>query len=144
MSNELRLAVVAVHILSLFLWIGSLVSMTRVLSSADGEPDLVRARLATTARKLYRVVASPWMGIAVLTGALLIVLYPQNWQAQDMAISGTHWLFKQGFFHAKLTGVLVLLALHFTLGARIRRAERDGRPRPANCARCGAFSLASC
>lgn len=122
------LATAALHVLSLLLWIGSLVSITRVLGAADGESDAVRAKLAATARKVYRAVASPWMGIAVLSGVVLMLRYPQNWQARTLDISGARWLFKQGFWHTKLLGVVVMLGLHFILGARVRRAEREGVP----------------
>ena len=122
------LVTAALHVLSLLLWIGSLVSITRVLGAADGEADAVRAKLASTARKIYRAVASPWMGIAVLTGIVLMLRYPQNWQARSLDMSGTRWLFKQGFWHTKLLGVVVMLALHFVLGGRVRRAEREGAP----------------
>lgn len=124
----LYLVTAAIHVLSLLLWIGSLVSITRVLGAADGESDAVRAKLASTARKVYRAVASPWMGIAVLSGIVLMLRYPQNWQARTLDMSGTRWLFKQGFWHTKLLGVVVMLGLHFVLGARVRRAERDGAP----------------
>lgn len=107
---------VALHVLSLMLWIGSLVSITRVLSSAVGGLEAARPQLASTARRIYRVVASPWMGVAVLSGIGLL------------AYGLTHGnnYFRQGWFHVKLTAVVVLLALHFVLGARVRHAESKG------------------
>lgn len=105
--------VLSLHVFSLLLWIGSLVSITRTLSSAAGEPEAVRARLAVTARRLYRVVASPWMGLAVLSGLAMIAM-----------LKGGQFRF--GWFHAKLTFAIALLALHFVIGSRVRRAESDG------------------
>src|SRR5262249_45736118 len=124
-----RLFIVALHVLSLLLWIGSLVSITRVLASAEGETDDVRAKLAGAARKGYRAVASPWMGIAVITGIILVVTAPAH-EFRGQTLAGWRWLFKQGFWHTKLLGVVLLLALHFVLGARVRRAERDGVAAP--------------
>lgn len=103
----------ALHLLSLMLWVGSLVSITRVLSGAQGESDAVRPRLADAARRIYRTVASVWMGIATLTGIALI------------AIDGAA-LFHAGWFHGKLAAALALLAVHFVLGARVKSAQSQG------------------
>ena len=106
-------ALLALHVLSLMFWVGSLVSITRVLTAAQGQSDPVRAQLAATARKLYRVVASPWMGIATVTGIAMII-----------SVHGEY--FAHGWFHAKLAAAAAMLALHFALGARVRSAELHG------------------
>ncbi len=105
--------VLSVHVFSLLLWVGSLISITRVLSSAAGEPEPVRAKLAATARRIYRVVSSPWMGFALLSGLAMIGM-----------LKGQQFRF--GWFHAKFTFALVMLGLHFALGARVRKAESEG------------------
>lgn len=112
--TRVHLVLLAFHVLSLLLWVGSLVSITRVLSAAQGEPEaVVRARLASVARKIYRAVASPWMGIATLTGLAMVGV-----------ARGAYFHF--GWFHGKLTAALVMLGLHFMLGARVRAAEASG------------------
>lgn len=111
--EKVRILLLALHVFSLLFWVGSLVSITRVLSAADGESDAVRARLAATARKIYRAVASPWMGVATLTGFGMIGV-----------MHGAYFRF--GWFHGKLTAAIVMLALHFVLGARVRVAETNG------------------
>jgi uncharacterized membrane protein len=111
--EKLHLALLALHVFSLLFWVGSLVSITRVMAAADGEPDAVRARLAATARKIYRSVASPWMGIATLTGLGMVAV-----------MRGAY--FRYGWFHGKLTVAIVMLALHFVLGSRVRAAESAG------------------
>jgi len=103
----------AVHVLSLLLWVGGLVSITRLLAGAGADDAPARATLARSARGLYRSVASPWMGIALLTGLGMIG-----------ALHGEQ--FKHGWFHGKFTLALVMLALHFVLGARVRRVEAQG------------------
>lgn len=110
---RLHVLLLALHVFSLLFWVGSLVSITRVMAAAVGEPDAVRARLAATARKIYRAVASPWMGIATLTGLGMIGV-----------MHGAY--FHYGWFHGKLTVAIVMLALHFVLGSRVRAAEASG------------------
>ncbi|MBI5515288.1 MAG: CopD family protein [Deltaproteobacteria bacterium] len=103
----------ALHLLSLMFWIGSLLSITRVVASGEGEAEAVRAHAARLARKLYRVVASPWMGMALLTGLGLLSLDPR-------------YYLRHGWFHGKLTAALGVLAVHFLLGTRVRKAEAQG------------------
>ena len=104
----------ATHVLALLLWIGSLVSITRVITAGVGEEPAVQAKFAALARRIYRSVASPWMGIATLAGLGMIA-----------AAKGAY--FHYGWFHGKFTLALVMLALHFVLGARVRAAEAAGR-----------------
>ena len=104
----------ATHVLSLLLWIGSLVSITRVITAGASEEPAVQAKFAALARRIYRGVASPWMGIATLAGFGMIA-----------AAKGAYFRF--GWFHGKFTLALVMLALHFVLGARVRAAEAAGR-----------------
>lgn len=107
-----HVALLALHVFSLLFWVGGLASITRVMSSGLGEPDEARKRFAALARKLYRTVASPWMGVATLTGFGLVALDPAY--------------FRQGWFHGKLTAAIAMLALHFVLGSRVRAAEANG------------------
>lgn len=111
--NRLHVILLGLHVFSLLFWVGSLVSITRVLAAGQGESDAVRARLAGTARRIYRAVASPWMGIATLTGLGMIGV-----------MHGAYFRF--GWFHGKLTVAIVMLALHFVLGSRVRGAEANG------------------
>jgi protoporphyrinogen IX oxidase len=111
--QKAHLALLALHVFSLLFWVGSLVSITRVMAAAEGETDAVRARLAATARKIYRAVASPWMGVATLTGFGMIGV-----------MHGAYFRF--GWFHGKFTVALAMLALHFVLGSRVRGAEANG------------------
>lgn len=110
---RLYAALLGLHVFSLTLWLGSLVSITRVLSAGAGQPDAVRAQLAHVARRIYRTVASVWMGLAVLAGVGMIG-----------ALQGQQFRF--GWFHTKLTAALVLLGVHFVLGGRVRKAEAQG------------------
>lgn len=111
--GKLHLVLLALHVFSLLFWVGSLVSITRVMASAEGEPEAVRARLAATARKIYRTVSSPWMGVATLAGLGMVAV-----------MNGVY--FRYGWFHGKLTAAIVMLALHFVLGSRVRAAEAGG------------------
>ncbi|MEZ4392087.1 MAG: CopD family protein [Polyangiales bacterium] len=106
---NLTVTLLAVHVLAVILWVGSLVSITRLLGVAKDLQGDARARVTDGARAVYRGVSSPWMGIALLVGLALIALTP--------GIFRMHW------FHPKLTAALVMLALHFTLGVKVRKAQ---------------------
>lgn len=111
--QRVYLVLLALHVLADLLWVGSLVSITRVITSAAGEPEAARPRFAAAARRIYRTVSSPWMGVATLTGLAMIGV-----------MAGQHFRF--GWFHGKFTAALVMLGLHFALGARVRAAEANG------------------
>ncbi|MFO0626342.1 MAG: CopD family protein [Polyangiales bacterium] len=101
--------VLALHLLAVILWVGSLVSITRLLGVALASTGEARARLADAARTLYKTVSSVWMGVALLAGLGLIALTPG--------------IFRLSYFHPKLTAAIVMLALHFVLGAKVRKAQ---------------------
>lgn len=109
---NLTITVLAVHVLAVILWVGSLVSITRVLALALDSAGDGRARLADAARGVYKTVSSVWMGVALLAGVALIVLTP--------GIFRMHW------FHPKLTAGVVMLGLHFFLGVKVRKAQAAG------------------
>lgn len=108
---NLPITILAVHLLAVILWVGSLVSITRVLSLALDATGEARARLADAARGVYKTVSSVWMGVGLLAGVGLIAVTPG--------------LFRMGWFHGKLTAGIVMLALHFVLGAKVRRAQME-------------------
>lgn len=110
----LQNVLLATHLLAVLLWIGSLVSITRVLTAGATEEPAVQAKFAALARRIYRTVASPWMGVATLAGFGLLA-------------ASRFIFFRFGYFHGKFTMALVMLALHFVLGARVRAAEAAGR-----------------
>jgi uncharacterized membrane protein len=106
--NTLTL-LLAAHVLAVIFWVGSLVSITRLLSLAKTLSGDARAKLTDGARAVYRSVSSSAMGIALLTGLGMMGV-----------ITG---IFRMGWFHPKLTAALVMLALHFVLGVKVRKAQ---------------------
>lgn len=106
---NLSVTLLAVHVLAVIVWVGSLVSITRVLGVANDLQGDARARVTDSARAVYRGVSSPWMGVALLVGLVMIATTP--------GIFRMHW------FHPKLTAALVMLALHFVLGVKVRKAQ---------------------
>jgi uncharacterized membrane protein len=106
---NLPITLLAVHVLAVILWVGSLVSITRVLALAAEVSGDARAKLTDGARAVYRGVSSPWMGIALLAGVGLIAVTPG--------------IFRMGWFHPKLTAAIAMLALHFFLGVKVRKAQ---------------------
>ncbi len=112
-AMQLYPVLLGLHVLSLLLWVGGLVSITQLLAGAGSDNDAVRTALARSARGLYRSMASPWMGFALLTGLGMIG-----------ALHGEQ--FKHGWFHGKFTLALVMLGVHFVIGARVRRVEAQG------------------
>lgn len=109
--NTLTL-LLAAHVLAVIFWVGSLVSITRLLTLAKTLSGDARAKLTDGARAVYRSVSSSAMGIALLTGL--------------GRIAANTGIFRMGWFHPKLTAALVMLALHFVLGAKVRKAQAAG------------------
>lgn len=99
----------AVHVLAVIFWVGSLVSITRLLGLAKTLEGDARAKVTDGARAVYRSVSSSAMGVALLAG---------------LAVLGANTaLFRMGWFHPKLTAAIIMLVLHFLLGAKVRKAQ---------------------
>lgn len=108
--------VVALHVFSVILWIGSIASAGWLLANRGTAPTPEQAKASVElALGLYRRVAAPAFVLAFSAG-LIRVLMDRD------AYLKAHW------FHGKLTLALVVIALHHILGARaakLAKAQKD-------------------
>ncbi len=104
----------ALHIVFMVSWFAGLFYLPRLfVYHAMAEDPASRETLTVMERKLYRFV-TPIMWLTVLFGTALIVGY------------GMDWFRSQGWLHAKLALVAVLMGYHFYCG-RLVRAFAAGR-----------------
>lgn len=101
------LPVLAFHLLGMVLWIGGLFAALLALSAA--QPALARRGL--------RTLAHPGAAVTVVAGILLVWVNPV-------------WM-RQGWLHAKLALVVVLIVLDLVM----TRALRTGAPGPPDAGR---------
>jgi protoporphyrinogen IX oxidase len=104
------------------MWIGSLLVITSMLTLVPNEVGAARDRLIAAARRLLRVSSNIGAIVAVIFGVFLILLNPI--------------VMRQGWMHAKLGLVLVMIYFHFRLYRRIVALESN----PGSATR-GEFSM---
>ncbi|MCB0333436.1 MAG: CopD family protein [Bdellovibrionales bacterium] len=106
----------AVHVTGLLFWIGPLLALTLVLKavaeSSDKEPFI---------KLSHRL----WYGF-VLAGAALVLV---SGLYQLIAYRGLGFYMQQGWFHAKLTAVILLFVLTGLVGLELRYFKEEGQVR---------------
>lgn len=101
----------AVHIMSVISWMGGLLYLFRLFVYHNEEVEgIVKERLQTMEKRLLFMIATP-AGLLTLITGFTIVSY------------NVAYFMKQGWFHAKLLAVFLLLVLHIG-SLRIRRRLR--------------------
>ena len=114
----------AFHLIGLFVWMGGLLFLTMLLARAAADPDgSLKDRLFALARRMYFRVTLPGLGIAFTMGVLLIVDSIQNPADPERGS-----VFKQGWFHAKLLGVIILLAVDHLLMRAVKKGPAGATP----------------
>ena len=103
----------AIHLVGVVMWMGSLLALSRVLSFHTREPPSVRPRFSNLERRLDLFAAVPGAVVTLATGALQIALKPDGWFAVSL------WL------HIKLLLVAGILYLHIALHVRHRGLARE-------------------
>lgn len=107
----------ALHIIALVCWFAGLFYLPRLfVYHAMSEDNTSHERFCTMERKLYRGIMTPSMLATVALGIGLISLNPS-------------FYFSQGWMHAKLTLVAVLIGYHFMCGAQMKRFVRGENQR---------------
>ena len=102
------------HVLFIFVWIGSLLTLTRLLAKLAKESDLVQERVIKILRRFYLLVDLPSMALAVVFGLCLLFLKDTNWKAP--------WL------HMKLTFAFLLIVCDLICGRQIAKHSRTMIP----------------
>ena len=106
----------AFHIMAVVTWFAGLFYLPRLfVYHAMSEDQISRDRFKIMERKLYRGIMTPSMVVAVGLGIWMLILMPQ-------------WL-QQGWLHAKLALVALLVIYHFLCGAQLRRFASDSNTR---------------
>jgi putative membrane protein len=98
--------VVALHLFGVIFWIGGLLMLTSLLSRVPEEVGLSKERLLGAIRRLFEVAVNLGAAITIGLGIVLIAMRPN--------------LLRQGWLHAKLLLVAVILFYHVRFYRRIR------------------------
>ncbi len=107
----------ALHIIAMVCWFAGLFYLPRLfVYHAMSEDEISRERFCTMERKLYRGIMLPSMIATLAFGIWLISLNPG-------------YYFSQGWMHAKLTLVVLLIAYHHICGAQLKRFARGENQR---------------
>lgn len=112
----LYLWIKALHIVSLVCWFAALFYLPRLfVYHAQSEDTVSKERFIVMERKLYRGIMGPSMIATLVFGIWLLFLNPG-------------WL-QQGWMHAKLTLVFLLIGYHHMCGAQLKRFARGENTR---------------
>ncbi len=102
----------ALHIIAIVCWFAGLFYLPRLfVYHATAEDEASRERFKIMERKLYRGIMGPSMIATLVFGIWMLYLNPG-------------WL-SQGWLHAKLTLVVLLIGYHHVCGGLLKRFARD-------------------
>jgi len=112
----LYLWIKALHIVSIVCWFAGLFYLPRLfVYHASSEDEVGKQRFMVMERKLYRGIMGPSMIATLVFGAWLVYLIPGY--------------LTQGWLHAKLTLVVLLIGYHHMCGAQVKRFARGENTR---------------
>ena len=126
--EKLDLLVITLHVLAVVVWIGSLVGVGVVATSAGEGSDAIDVKVrGALARRIYQRASVPAFLIAFAAGLFRLL---RGWGEGYVTVFGTwtNGYSKSPWMHAKLTAALVIIALHHIVGARTRKMAKDGAP----------------
>lgn len=113
----------AFHIIGLIVWLGALLDLTRILGYHVKEDISVQKRLSWMEFRMFFFVSTPGLIVSAVFGVLIFL------KGGGVAT----YLKGSGWFHAKLTCVLVLIGIHFWIGKKIlklRAKPQNTKPTP--------------
>jgi protoporphyrinogen IX oxidase len=106
----------AFHLIAVVTWFAALFYLPRLfVYHAMAEDQISRERFKVMERKLYRGIMTPSMVVVLVLGGWLLYLNPG--------------LIKQGWMHAKLALVLLLVGYHHICLAFLKRFAADANTR---------------
>lgn len=112
----LYLWIKALHIIAMVCWFAGLFYLPRLfVYHTMSKDEASRERFSVMERKLYRGIMTPAMIATLVFGIALLVLVP-GWMSQ-------------GWMHAKLTLVVLLVGYHHVCGAMYKRLARGENKR---------------
>mgnify|MGYP002623279849 CR=1 FL=1 len=110
------------HVLGMVVYVGGFLTLTRLMGRAVAyESAQSRADAYRTFRRMHKFVDWGGFGIMLVSGVWLLVADP----------AGKAYM-KQGYFHMKLTFVLLLVGLDVYLSMKLFRLDpRAAQPKPS-------------
>ncbi len=107
----------AFHIIAVVTWFAAIFYLPRLfVYHADASDDISRERFKVMERKLYRGIMTPSMVIVIALGAWMLTL-------------NSSFYFSQGWMHAKLALVALLVIYHFYCGHLLNVFKEDRNTR---------------
>ena len=120
LSMTYRGWLLAFHLLGAILWMGGLLTVSRVLGYHSKEDPSVRPRFVWLEGRLNYLVALPGAGLTLLCGIALAYVYGAAWFRVAL------WL------HIKLTLVVVVALVHLGLTLKQRSIARQSPNEPVS------------
>ncbi len=126
------------HLIGLFIYLGGLLNLSRLLGYHVREEEGVRKRLSWMEKRMYFFVTLPGLALALIFGLLLLFGVGQPgtlgdslgryFKPKDIAGSKSFWYVT---FHLKFVIVAALLGLDFYMGRQIVRLDQGKELPPA-------------
>jgi putative membrane protein len=108
----------AFHCVGFVLWLGGLMILTRFTSLSHSGGDSPQ-RFANSAARVYKGYILPGMVVVILSGL------------HQLGAGGAAHYFQQGWFHGKLTLVLVLIVATVIFGLQLKKLREGSWPSSA-------------
>ena len=107
----------AFHIIAVVTWFAAIFYLPRLfVYHADASDEVSRERFKIMERKLYRGIMTPSMVVVIALGIWMLSM-------------NTSFYFSQGWMHAKLTLVALLVVYHFYCGHLLKVFKEDRNTR---------------
>ncbi len=107
----------AFHIIAVVTWFAAIFYLPRLfVYHADATDEISRERFKIMERKLYRGIMTPSMVVVIALGLWMLSM-------------NTSFYFSQGWMHAKLTLVALLVVYHFYCGHLLKVFKEDRNTR---------------
>ncbi len=107
----------AFHIIAVVTWFAAIFSLPRLfVYHADATDEISRERFKIMERKLYRGIMTPSMVVVIALGLWMLFM-------------NAGFYFSQGWMHAKLTLVALLVVYHFYCGHLLNVFKEDRNTR---------------
>lgn len=118
----------AFHLIGLFIYVGGLLNLSRLLGYHVKEEAAVRERLSWMEKRMYFFVTLPGLAIALTFGVLMIIGVGSRSPDAGMAYYMDADAFWGATFHAKFLLIAILIGLDVYMGSQIMKLAKGGEP----------------